>query len=285
VKAMVQFVVRPSVHTLANYFNSMPGGQNKYVRTAAIAVVSYYTFGAVAGAVQASMEATAGACFAEMPFTASVVGWTAAGASAGAVSTALNGGSTNEVLRAGLRGGVTGAASAALFYGANSLARDWNAVGRIAARSTASGLAAEINGGDFQDGFRLGFTTSTTSWAYRQVVGYDATWRQGGSAVPKESLSYPVEGANNIGTVTQEVRSNAWWSEGGIVSRALNVVPGVNAVAGMHDVFQIKLEQWGGGLSRNVLNIPGMPIAAYLTGGALTDELLPLAYANGFRAR
>src|SRR5581483_9789244 len=46
VKAMVQFVVRPSVHTLANYFNSMPGGQNKYVRTAAIAVVSYYTFGA-----------------------------------------------------------------------------------------------------------------------------------------------------------------------------------------------------------------------------------------------
>ena len=40
----------------------------------------------------------------------------------------------------------------------------------------------------------------------------------------------------------------------------MNRVPGVNAVAGLHDVFQVNL----GGM-RNILNVPGMPIAAIVT--------------------
>lgn len=40
---------------------------NKYVRTAAMAVMAYYTFGATTAAVQASMEAAAGACFTTTP--------------------------------------------------------------------------------------------------------------------------------------------------------------------------------------------------------------------------
>lgn len=40
----------------------------------------------------------------------------------------------------------------------------------------------------------------------------------------------------------------------------MNRVPGVNAVAGLHDVFQINLSSM-----RNILNVPGMPVAALVT--------------------
>ncbi len=45
------------------------------------------------------------------------------------------------------------------------------------------------------------------------------------------------------------------------MSEALNKFGGVNAVAGLHDVFQINLD----GKLRDILNVPGMPIAAAVT--------------------
>ena len=61
------------------------------------------------------------------------------------------------------------------------------------------------------------------------------------------------------------VDTNGLFNEGGVVSRMANHIPGVNAVAGLHDVFQINLNGW----SRNALNVPGMFVAAPITGAAL----------------
>ena len=53
----------------------------------------------------------------------------------------------------------------------------------------------------------------------------------------------------------------------------MNRIPGMNAIAGMHDVFQVRLDQFGGShfgsILRGGLNIPGMPVAAALTYPAL----------------
>ena len=43
----------------------------------------------------------------------------------------------------------------------------------------------------------------------------------------------------------------------------------MNAIAGLHDVFQVRLDQFGGSMLRGGLNIPGMPVAAALTYPAL----------------
>ena len=82
----------------------------------------------------------------------------------------------------------------------------------------------------------------------------------------KTDVQPPVRGANNIGFQGGQVVDglpldfSCGFCEGGTYSRILNRVPGVNAVAGLHDVFQINL-----GSMRNVLNVPAMPVAALVT--------------------
>ena len=45
----------------------------------------------------------------------------------------------------------------------------------------------------------------------------------------------PIEGADNIGVPGNLNANPAWDDEGGIFSRYAHRVPGINAVAGMHD--------------------------------------------------
>ncbi len=104
---------------------------------------------------------------------------------------------------------------------------------------------------------------------YKRVVGYRLDARPGGPAVEKGVMGRPVKLANNIGTQdTWEYdkktgqRIIGRLEEGGSLSRFANQIPGVNAVAGMHDVFQVSM---GNGLLRGVLNIPGMFVAAGIT--------------------
>lgn len=80
----------------------------------------------------------------------------------------------------------------------------------------------------------------------------------------------------NIGTAGP-VDPNSWWGEGGIVSRLANNIPGVNAVSGLHDVFQIRLDEMGGNIARNALNVPGMLPAAGVTYAALFDGIPGIA--------
>ncbi|MBM4221717.1 MAG: hypothetical protein FJ170_07205 [Gammaproteobacteria bacterium] len=83
----------------------------------------------------------------------------------------------------------------------------------------------------------------------------------------------PRDGVNNVGEAVRTIDPNSLWGEGGHLSRVMNRIPGINAVAGMHDVFQVRLDQFGGSrfgsILRGGLNYPGMPVAAILTYPAL----------------
>ena len=135
-----------------------------------------------------------------------------------------------------------------------------------ATRSEASGVASELQGGSFRQGFIYSAASSGANELYKGLVGYEIDPSSGGKAVTKTDSQPPVRGANNIGFQGREVvdglplDSSCGFCEGGTYSRILNRVPGVNAVSGLHDVFQINL----GGM-RNILNVPGMPIAAIVT--------------------
>ena len=67
------------------------------------------------------------------------------------------------------------------------------------------------------------------------------------------------------------------------MSRIMNRVPGMNAIAGLHDVFQVRLDRLGGdrfgSVLRTTLNNPGMPVAAGLTYPALFDGVPSLVLA------
>lgn len=62
-----------------------------------------------------------------------------------------------------------------------------------------------------------------------------------------------------------------WFGEGGVLSRIANQIPSLNAISGMHDVFQVRLQEWGGVWARNALNVPGMLPAAGVTLMGLRD--------------
>lgn len=56
----------------------------------------------------------------------------------------------------------------------------------------------------------------------------------------------------------------------------LSQIPLINAIAGMHDVFQ---NSFGETEWRNILNVPGMPVAATITSLATVGQ--PLEHFNG----
>jgi len=61
------------------------------------------------------------------------------------------------------------------------------------------------------------------------------------------------------------------FEEGGPVSRFANQILGVNAVAGMHDVFQVSM---GNSLAGDVFNVPRMAVAAAMTYPGFLGQLL-----------
>jgi len=131
------------------------------------------------------------------------------------------------------------------------------------------GVASEINGGDFGDGAAIAGALAAAATIYNNAVGYPADASPGGPAVQKTALSHPVAGANNIGTQGGAIANPAFLAEGGTLSVFLNEIPGFNAIAGLHDLFQINL---GTGWERNVFNVPGMPAAAALSLGAIGGQ-------------
>ena len=115
---------------------------------------------------------------------------------------------------------------------------------------------------------------------YKRTVGYDLDAGPGGASVEKGPLGMPVSGANNIGTQdTWRFDSNGqrvvgFFEEGGPVSNFANQIPGINAVAGMHDVQQVAM---GNSIWRDVLNVPGMAVAAGVTYAGFVGQALNAA--------
>lgn len=203
------------------------------------------------------------------------IGIPACVAGVAAYSSAVMGGSNGDILRAGA---VTFATTYAFSYvdGAN-----WGTGTTIVAKSVVGGIGAELQGGSFKDGFMYSALSATASELYKATVKYRIDPRPGGDAVTKGEFTSPVEGANNIGfqgdTVVDGLPKDAscGFCEGGTYSRMLNRVPGINAVAGLHDYFQINL-----GAMRNILNVPGMPLAAAITYAGLLDGTASVQFAT-----
>ncbi|MBI5783166.1 MAG: hypothetical protein HZA69_05460, partial [Gammaproteobacteria bacterium] len=163
-----------------------------------------------------------------------------------------------------------------LFAGADLASQDWNRFGQITSQATAGGLSANAQGGQFDQGFRFSFATGSAGFLYDKVVNYSATWESGGAAVSKQEPGYPLSSAdNNVGLARVRFDPNSWvdrwFAEGGYVSRALNVIPGGNALAGNHDAVMARIQDWGGGSAFSIFNLPMIPVSAYMTAPALFD--------------
>jgi hypothetical protein len=225
-----------------------------YGREIVAAVAAYYTAGSVSGAYMAAT-----------PTASLAVGDTLGAVAGGAVAGGI---STGEV-----RGVLVGAAGGAAFGAMGTAYGDvWNAE-RVLLSAAAGGALAEAGGGEFRQGFMFAGGAAGFAWGYQEMVKYGATWESGGAAQGKYRYSLPYKDANNFGGASLSIDPGSFWSEGGKLSRFMNRIPSMNAIAGMHDVFQVRLDQFGGShfgsILRNSLNIPGMPVAAALSYPAL----------------
>jgi hypothetical protein len=173
-------------------------------------------------------------------------------------------------------GAVAGLATGGLLTGFGYAATSMTSVvGQAVAASATSQLvgSGKIDFGSLLTSAASAMVFAGARFVYNDIVKYDVTWGPGGDAVSKQLLSPPSEFANNIGVAVETIDPNSIWGEDGIVSRALNQVPGINAVAGLHDAFQVFLEKWGDGNIRNIRNIPGMIPAAVITYGRLMSDI------------
>ena len=222
-------------------------------------------------------------------FWAGVAEGAVAGATMSATMGTLNGQSPMQVVDETLRGAATGAVSAGLLYGANSLTSYANnnfAVGFVS-HGVAGGLASVAAGGSFKNGFKMGAFSYSAYVAYQGMVnGQSPTWASGKGIQEKdpgfcgcnENIQYNnVLGAN---TSPASLANPGLFNEGGPISNALNDVPGLNSVATLHDV-------WADGLVNNIVGsnamyyatfaIPTVPVAMALTYGALVNSTVGYA--------
>jgi RHS repeat-associated protein len=237
------------------------------------AVAAYYTAGAVSGAYAAAGEAAAAevaatgawdaalSTLATAQATGQVVGGIAGGAVGGAIAT--------KSAKGAFWGGVTGGTFAGVDVGFSGQ----YSAGRVLAEGVVGGASAAAQGGDFWRGFGMSATASGAELAYQRIVEYPSEWGSGGPAQSKNRYERPFRGANNFGPARSIVDPTTWSGEGGIFSRFMNRIPGMNAIAGMHDIFQVELDLLGGTkygwTMRGWLNYPGQPIAAAMTYPAL----------------
>jgi len=272
-------LIDPSGYSwLSKLFRSIGNFIKKYWRVIVAVVAAYFVgtwvyqalmkaastaaLAAANAAISATLDATVGAAiYALAMAAASIEAAMVAGMAAGMVAGAITG---------GVQGALVGAFTGAMFGLANGA---WNAAGngfaqdagRALTAGALSGGTAEVHGGRFRDGFWLAFASNAANSIYRSVVRYSATSASGGDAVEKGPTDKPVEGANNFGSQGQELSKAGFWGEGGPLSRFANRIPGINAIAGMHDEFVTHM----GGAWRSVFNIPTMIPAVAITVPAL----------------
>ncbi|MEZ5564274.1 MAG: FG-GAP-like repeat-containing protein [Gammaproteobacteria bacterium] len=255
---------------IGKFFKRLVSGAGNLVRR----VVDNYGREILAGVAAYYTGGLAGSWYA-----ASVSGATAAGVST--VSAITGGAVAGGIATGELRGAAIGAVSGAAFGTVASYnGNQWTAA-RVAESGVVGGLTAEASGGDFRDGFIYAGGAAGFGYAYNKIVRYGASWSPGGAAQGKERFTMPIEGANNFAEARPIIDPTTFTGEGGRLSRFMNRIPGMNAIAGMHDVFQVRLDQFGGDrfghLLRASLSFPGMPVAAGLTYPALFDGVPSVA--------
>ena len=248
----------PSGFSVESFFKKIINPKFLFAVVAAVATAGLLA--PVAAGIAAGVTSTA--------IGASVVSGAIVGSGTGFVSSLiLSNGNLNAAFKGALNGGLSGG----IVSGLGSLTKASllsSPTIKFAGDAAFNGVKNNIQGKKFFDGFDMALFSMGCSQVYQKIVGYETTYENGGPAAEKGYYDRPVKGANNIGT---QGGPASFFSEGGPLSEALNKIGGFNAVAGMHDVFQISLTDEF--YLRDVLNVPGMPVAAAITYGSLYSQI------------
>jgi len=213
---------------------------------------------------------------------ATVYGGPAGAAGFSSYLTDISGGSFKDVLKSGAIAYVTASAFEAVnaHYG-----KVWN-LGRVIDNGLVGGLASELGGGKFADGFKFNFITAAARYLYNATVdgerlrvikfnkdnpgsNYDTNWNTDITMEAGEGVSLKPEGLsvvnptyNNSGLAVGFKDAINGLSEGGGVSNVINSFPGGRALSVLHDI-------WGGQVPPDVFtyvtNVPSMFVAATVT--------------------
>lgn len=153
----------------------------------------------------------------------------------------------------------------------------WAVADSLSDRILSSGdyakLASNIYGHQASDKEKRALAVAFSlgaSYNYRKIAGYQPKPFKGKGYAEKDTFTAGIDGVNNIGYAHMGP-PGVFFDEGGSFSQFTNSIFGVNAVAGVHDRFQVSLQERNGvGWRENpVMNALGMPIAAAITYPAL----------------
>jgi RHS repeat-associated protein len=207
-----------------------------------IAVATYYTGGVVAGWMGYGSMAAA-ITVPGATFTSALAVGAASGFAAGYVGAHLYGANGQQAWHAGLRGAGAGAGMALGGYYTAGL----NPVAGVVIRAGVSGRISEMQGGSFNDAFRASLLTGAAAAGYKAYVGWEASPMSGEDQEPgKNDFRYengkiPADWENkNVIGLNQPLGvegESDFWKQSGPMSRALNLIPGINATGQYHDTI------------------------------------------------
>jgi filamentous hemagglutinin len=203
---------RDNTYTLFHADESI--GLEQLVIMAVAIAVSIYTAGAASealywGMAESGLASTTSIATLE---TLAAAGAGAAGAMAGnATAQMLATGNLDvgNVLRSGLGGGISGGLSG--YYG-----ESWS-FDRVAANSIAGGVSSELNGGQFEDGFKMAFITSLAryGWDYTRQATDDlktlACNSEGNPCLPDERGQIRTDGARDVDWLSHNPNKEGNW--------------------------------------------------------------------------
>jgi len=127
----------------------------------------------------------------------------------------------------------------------------------VAANSVAGGVSSVINGGKFGDGFLTSALNSGARYLYNTMAGYDVNAAPGENRSGDDKARQVYEPDENGRLATSDRSMNlvglnkefdgSWLDslkQGGVFTRVLNMVPGVNAIGSLDDYWQNNLNNY-----------------------------------------
>ena len=237
------------------------------------------TGGIVAAAAPALL---AGMGIAATTTTSSVLTGVFAGAASGFVGGTIATGSVDKGLQNALLGAIGGAFGGfANKIGGDLMKATNNRISfsnpnpflasetvRIGTQATLNGISNNLAGERFDDGFLDGFLIGVAGSSYKMITGYNPKWGPGQN--PKTPLSPNAlcpEMQNCIGNRLQNPSDKIGFAdEGGPLSQSANFIPGIRAVAALHDNLLLYTEK------NDFINYGSMLPAAGWTYFSLLDQ-------------
>lgn len=266
----------------------------KAVIVVAVVALAVYTGGlatqaALASSISASASvATAqlGAYVAGAQIGAAAMGGLASGAVMGAAMGYSATGTLQGAVNGAVQGGVTSAFTAGASYGAGQIN---SATGRIAANGTIGGVQAEMQGGNFRDGFIAGAKTAgltEAAWAMRNKASewaskneYNTTGPSAGIRGDGRKLAGGFVDTNN--NIVQEPFGGCQGCKGELLGTEYPVGGFrdyvLESYAGPHDFLDGPLTNSVG--QQTIFNT-NHPVLTYAYSGAMVVAASPFALAS-----